>query len=177
MASNQTPNYGLSQWERSDKVRMEDFNGDNAKIDAGLKAEEEARTAADASLSKALEGKADAATVSKLSQTVAQHTSALSGKGSCQLYASSYTGNGRYGSGRPNSLSFPHKPVVVMVFDVYGFPLIMMQPSMFAVVDERTVNVSWGARSVSWYSTIGESLQLNQDGVSYPVVALLDLDE
>ena len=34
MASNQTPNYGLSQWKRTDQVRMEDFNADNAKIDA-----------------------------------------------------------------------------------------------------------------------------------------------
>ena len=36
MPSNQTPNYQLSQWERSDKVRMEDFNADNAKIDEAL---------------------------------------------------------------------------------------------------------------------------------------------
>ncbi len=37
MPSNQTPNYRLSQWERTDKVLMEDFNTDNAKIDAALK--------------------------------------------------------------------------------------------------------------------------------------------
>ena len=36
MPSSQTPNYQLSQWERSDKVQMEDFNADNAKIDAVL---------------------------------------------------------------------------------------------------------------------------------------------
>ena len=36
MASNQTKNYGLSQWELNDNVRMEDFNSDNAKIDAAL---------------------------------------------------------------------------------------------------------------------------------------------
>ena len=36
MASNQTQNYGLSQWELTDDVRMEDFNADNAKIDAAL---------------------------------------------------------------------------------------------------------------------------------------------
>ena len=47
MPSNQTPNYQLNQWERSDKVQMEDFNADNAKIDAALKAEADARTAAE----------------------------------------------------------------------------------------------------------------------------------
>ena len=36
MASNQTEHYGLSQWELTDDVRMEDFNSDNAKIDAAL---------------------------------------------------------------------------------------------------------------------------------------------
>ena len=37
MPSNQTPNYALNQWERDDRVLMEDFNADNAKIDAALK--------------------------------------------------------------------------------------------------------------------------------------------
>ena len=36
MSTNHTPNYQLSQWERSDRVQMEDFNADNAKIDAAL---------------------------------------------------------------------------------------------------------------------------------------------
>ena len=29
---NQTPNYQLNQWEKTDQIRMEDFNADNAKI-------------------------------------------------------------------------------------------------------------------------------------------------
>ena len=46
MSSSHTPNYQLSQWVRSDKVLMEDFNTDNAKIDAALKAEADVRSAA-----------------------------------------------------------------------------------------------------------------------------------
>ena len=38
MPSNQTTNYGLSQWVKSDQVLMEDFNADNAKIDGALAA-------------------------------------------------------------------------------------------------------------------------------------------
>lgn len=34
----QTEHYGLNQWELSDRVRMEDFNQDNAKIDTALAA-------------------------------------------------------------------------------------------------------------------------------------------
>ena len=34
---NQTANYGLSQWEDTDRILMEDFNSDNSKIDTTLK--------------------------------------------------------------------------------------------------------------------------------------------
>ena len=32
----QTEHYGLNQWELADRIRMEDFNGDNSKVDAAL---------------------------------------------------------------------------------------------------------------------------------------------
>lgn len=54
---NQTGNYQLNQWELADRIQMEDFNGDNSKIDAALKGQAEAlaeekaaREAADAAL-------------------------------------------------------------------------------------------------------------------------------
>ena len=68
MASSYTTNYQLNQWEAGDKVLREEFNQDNAKIDAALKtnadaiaaevsartaavtAEQQARTAADTAL-------------------------------------------------------------------------------------------------------------------------------
>jgi len=52
----QTDQYGLNQWDLSDRIRMEDFNADNAKIDAALKAEADARTAADIRFSVASSG-------------------------------------------------------------------------------------------------------------------------
>ena len=60
MATNQTTNYQLNQWEPIDQVLRTDFNADNAKLDAALK-----------SLSDQVIQKADASTVSSLSQTVA----------------------------------------------------------------------------------------------------------
>ena len=33
---NKTPNYQLNQWDKSDRIQMEDFNADNAKIEAAL---------------------------------------------------------------------------------------------------------------------------------------------
>ena len=38
MASNHTTNYQLNQWAKPDRVMMDDFNADNAKIDAALAA-------------------------------------------------------------------------------------------------------------------------------------------
>ena len=37
-----TTNYQLNQWAKSDRVLMDDFNADNAKIDAALKANADA---------------------------------------------------------------------------------------------------------------------------------------
>ena len=42
---NHTTNYQLSQWAKSDQVKMEDFNADNAKIDAALKAVADSKAA------------------------------------------------------------------------------------------------------------------------------------
>lgn len=38
MARGQTQHYGLNQWEAADQVLRTDFNADNAKIDAALRA-------------------------------------------------------------------------------------------------------------------------------------------
>ena len=56
---NKTSNYQLNQWELTDRIRMEDFNGDNAKIDAAL-----------AGLAGQVASKASSSTVSSLSTKV-----------------------------------------------------------------------------------------------------------
>ncbi|MBP3509465.1 hypothetical protein [Oscillibacter sp.] len=55
----QTNNYGLNQWELTDLIKMEDFNGDNSKVDAALK-----------TLAGQVAGKASSSTVSSLSAAV-----------------------------------------------------------------------------------------------------------
>ena len=39
----QTSNYQLNQWEKTDRILMEDFNEDNRKIDEALAEEKAAR--------------------------------------------------------------------------------------------------------------------------------------
>ena len=53
-----TQNYQLSRWAKDDRIMMEDFNADNEKIDAALKANADAVSALEV-------GKADAAALSK----------------------------------------------------------------------------------------------------------------
>ena len=53
MASNQTVNFGLNQWSAEDKVLREEFNADNAKIDAAFKAMENTMSAGLAAAQKA----------------------------------------------------------------------------------------------------------------------------
>lgn len=83
----QTENYLLSQWDGEDRIQRVDFNADNAKIDAALKAEAEAREAGDAALTALLKR--------------------------C-LYTTSYQGNGD--TRQPSTtVTFPARPLVVIV--------------------------------------------------------------
>ena len=63
-----TTNYQLCQWDGDDRILRTDFNEDNAKIDAALK--QQANSIA--GINSALPGKADAATVTSLTNTVNQ---------------------------------------------------------------------------------------------------------
>ena len=76
MATNQTTNYQLNQWEPADAVQRVDFNADNAKLDTALKSLsdqviQKANQSAVNNLILAVNQKADASTVSALSQDVA----------------------------------------------------------------------------------------------------------
>ena len=87
MPTNHTPHYNLSQWERDDRILMDDFNADNAKIDTAL---------------KALAGTLDR-------------------KGNCQLYVTSYAGNGLTGPANARSLSFRSSRGLCLSQETEGF--------------------------------------------------------
>ena len=57
---NQTTNYNLNQWEAADRVKRADFNADNAKIDAALKAVADAASGGATTLLKTYTLAADA---------------------------------------------------------------------------------------------------------------------
>lgn len=160
MPSNQTTNYHLSQWVKSDQVRMEDFNADNAKIDAALKAETDARTAA----------------VEALSQTSANHTASIAKLGNCQIYSTSYTGNG----GTQHSMTFPHRPVFIYVADkttssAFAAPRGVTRGVTWSGDGNWVIQLSWSGNTVTWKKdSSSTTFAFETSGSTYIVLALLD---
>ena len=76
-------NFQLTQWEKTDRSLMEEFNSDNEKIDTALKANADAVSAAAAELENC---------------------------GNCEIGLFTYTGNGKYGSANPTTITFPKMP-------------------------------------------------------------------
>ena len=162
MFLNQTANYGLSQWEATDRILMEDFNSDNSKIDAALK---------------------------ENADNIAALETAVAGKGNCQIVFGSYTGTGSYGSSSPCVLTFKHQPIFVYVIPqirsgAHDIHLKLLRNVPYAIsLDANSgyvVGVEWTDNSVKWYSisavNSGE-MQLNTANAVYAYMALLTVDE
>ena len=175
-ASNQTTNYDLSQWLPTDPVHHEDFNGDNAKLDAALAALDSAKADADDfdDLS------------SKVTTVTNSHNSLVfdvyhlqNEKGNCQIETTTYTGTGYHGSSHVNSLSFSDgTPVLVLVIGWDGSTTLHMVRGMTKAQPTRfydTVTVSWTDSGVSWYGD-DEEIQMNENAREYHVVTLLACD-
>ena len=160
MASNQTSNYGLSQWEATDKVLREEFNQDNAKIDAALAQEKAAREEAVAAV---------AATVLKVA-------------------TGTYTGDGA--ASRTITLSFTPKAVLLCTISgvmyvssgsgyVYGGLALEGHPVLKATSDGATVTnhtaleiVNNGFRAYCTQLTEYSAIRCNYNGSIYHYIAV-----
>ena len=160
MFLNQTANYGLSQWEDTDRILMEDFNSDNSKIDTTLKENADA---------------------------IAALETAMAGKGNCQFSYGTYTGSGTYGTGHPTKLTFPFEPKLVIIQNMaaaatdtsgssqYGrYIMFLLRPltSYYFNSGSFSANITWSGKTVSWASADGAAYQLNVSGNTYLYVAL-----
>ena len=163
----QTEHYGLNQWELADPIRMEDFNGDNEKVDAALKGQAEALAA----------------------ETAAREelAAAVAACGNCKIAYGTYTGNGNYGSDHPNCLTFPFEPKLVIVQNKsvasaqisgsnsmsWGM-MTAIRPLNGFILDgvSWTLRLTWSGNSLSWYNTINAELQMNKSDNTYLYLAL-----
>lgn len=154
MPKNHTENYHLNQWEPEDAVRRVDFNEDNRKLDEAL---------------------------TGLAGTLSQHAGSMAKLGNCQLYTTSYSGNGSTGSSGKRSLNFPSKPYLVLIGGTDSFMLLFygVREALTVYRNVTSINIpSWSGTSVSWYSIDDQALfMMNASGETYQVVALLKAGE
>ena len=161
----QTANYHLSQWKGEDRILVEDFNADTAKVDAALKAEAEVRRTADEA-----ETRARTAAVSSLSAAPGK-------RGNCKIWTTSYQGTGTAGPSAPTSLTFPKKPVVAAIADGNGALYWLLPRDGWMIYDRASNVLRWSGSTATWYCRDNEAYtQLNISGATYHVFALISMD-
>lgn len=146
MASQQTPNYKLSRWAGTDRIMMEDFNRDNAAIDAALKSSADGVAALQTALEKC---------------------------GNCRITISSYTGTGTLGEAHPTSLTFAEPPLLVFILGPEsGFMARGRAMNAFQSSSNATPTTTWSAdqKTVSWYTPYDAKYQLNTKDAVYQVL-------
>ena len=159
MSTNYTTNYDLNQWEGTDKVLRAEFNADNAKIDAALKANADA-----------------------VDSLETQLVSGLAGKGNCQLWTTSYVGDDQVTYNSNNRITFPKLPVLVIIQGTNGGEtmLILGQNTKYLTIMGTAYggSVTWEGTTMSWrVNTTNPSDQFNLQGATYLVLALLPAEE
>ena len=143
-----TTNYQLPKWEKTDRIQMEDFNANNAKIEAALG--EMAQALSEGSNCKIVFG-------------------TYVGTGTRGSYGDEAT---------CNKLTFDSKPLVVHVgCQDYQFTAIYASSAGFlhrwSSYQTARENVTWSGNSIIWYSSNSAADQLNTAGTTYYYVALL----
>lgn len=157
-----TTNYKLPQWVKADQIKMDDFNGAFANIDAALKANADAAG-----------GKAEASTVAAIAQDIG------SGGQNCRAVLGSYIGTGTHGEENKITLQAPFKPLMVLITNPSTSAdngLLLWLHGMETGdngYNGKHVTLEWGENSVSWYFTTTssvsspEALQLNSSNRTY----------
>ena len=161
-----TTNYKLPQWVKADQIKMDDFNGAFANIDAALKAEGDARSEADGTAAER---------ITALAQTIAN------GK-LCRIKYGSYVGNGKYGAANPVEINCDFYPVLVIVLaaDTVNSNRGVGVRGCTALYNPigRVNTLSWTDNTVSWYYPTSDSgyspagNQYNSNGVEYLYLVL-----
>ena len=161
-----TQNYQLSRWEKDDRIMMEDFNADNEKIDAALKANADAVGA-----------EADA----RQGALSALQTALGTGGYNCRVAFGTYTGDGTYGSASLTSLFAPFHIVAAIIGSAEDcgsdeWPCIFLRgcaaANSYTAKNDASLTVFWNDTSLSWYNTTGATYQINVSGRTYYYVLL-----
>lgn len=169
-----TANYSLPTWEKSDFIKMDDFNALTQTLDAALKSQ-----------SDTLGEKASAASLGELQASVAALGKNLGAAGhNCRIAWGSYNGTNSAGESNPTGVTCPFYPVLVLVTPVdktgsTNNPSIFVRPNTSGTsAPEGTIDtflkVTWSDTGVSWYEPGGTKGygQFNSSSYTYAYVVL-----
>ena len=151
-----TTNYQLPVWAESDRILRTDFNGMTSAIDSALKTNAAA-----------------------IAAETAARTAAVALCGNCQIYVSSYVGNGVYGQDNARSITCPKPPVVVMFQSGHGEAAIAFKPygggNAIGANGAQVSSVQWLGNTVSWWGT-DATCHMNLRDTTYHVIVLMAVD-
>ena len=167
MATNQTTNYQLNQWEPTDAVQRVDFNADNAKLDAALNA-----------LSDQVAKKADEEDLTALSESVA---AVSAGMGNCDMELLTYTGTGAMGQSSPTRITFSSLPDAFLVVGDLAILLGRggVKEAILACKDVTysesfvsSSSLTWTGTQMAVYNGVDARYQMNSKNKAYWVLGL-----
>ena len=95
----------------------------------------------------------------------------------CQIYTGSYVGTGTYGQSNPNELTFPFEPKAVLIAKLGpNSPMlgIFIQNVFYSMGVNNNIrnmeHTSISGNTITWYSTGSDTVQLNEEDITYPYV-------
>lgn len=147
----------LSLWNEADRILMEDFNGDNQKLDAALKAEADART-----------------------EAVTALNTAVAGLGNCEIGVLQYTATNKYGSANPTTITFPRKPAAFIIVGPENLMFSICESGYGIVVCNNvaasgtltfSISCTWTDTKVSFYAANARYQMNSNTGATYRVLA------
>ena len=145
MFLNQTTNYGLTQWEATDRILMEDFNSDNKKVDTAL---------------TGLDGRTEVL------------ESAVQGFGNCQIQVMSYQGDGA--TSRTFTFSGVPRLVIFLSYNSH-MTAISNYSRAWGHFGGTTVSATatWNGNCLTLSSSSGQEVN-NLSGTAYQLAALIE---
>lgn len=146
---NQTEQYQLNQWEKTDRIQMEDFNADNLKTEQAL---------------------------AEMAEGQAALAQALAGCGNCQLYYGSYVGKGSGATAmsfdkKPLMVTIMGNNIWITAVQGASVAIGKNAGDLYAGYNTAT----WSGNSLSLTNSDNDlESQCNKKNTTYYVVALMD---
>lgn len=190
-STNKTEHLQLNQWVGTDPFRMEDFNVDNTKIDAAVKANAQAIAAnAQAIQANAQNIAANATAISNNTKSIqtnaaaiSNHTSAITAlqNSALRIAVGSYQGSGTFGQANPKTLTVGFRPKYVRIMCTEGgvaghfYGLDAIAGTSGAIIYgnymnssfQKPVTLTWLDNGISWYSTENATFHMNNSDFVY----------